>query len=159
MNIPIIPLTIVSLLGFTAKAENVEKLVLETTDGYVTEFLLAEVPHITFPETSIKVETSSQQFETELYFVKNLHLEGVESTNIKAVKEKMYSIDMTTDGQIVVSGPLSNHTVRLYSISGILIASQVSNDGETATLLTAELSRGQYVVTIEGVMSFKITKQ
>lgn len=157
MNKPIVTLVMVSLLGISAKSENVRKLVLETTDGYITEFLLSEIPHISFPETAIRVETFSQQFETELYNVKNLHLEGIESTGIKAVKDNIYSIDITHDGKIVVSGPLGNCTVLLYDINGILIASQDNNDSETATLQTAGLPRGQYVVSIEGVTSFKIT--
>lgn len=134
-------------LMFAEKETNLRVLMKDGTSVY---FLLKDRPIATFVGDMVKIVSSTDEAEIKRTLVDKFEFVDKVPTGIESVEEVEDEIANgrfeLTQNSIRVEGLAPGCVVRLYSISGQIIASAAADDNGCVTLSLDALSSGIYLV-------------
>lgn len=142
------------------RADEEQMLVVSFIDGSTLELALSETPHLSFPEDKVLITSSRLSAGYPLYRVLDLHfrnafdVEGIKTIGSDA-KQRL-RIEYKTADELVIHGNLQGHTISLFNVDGRLLRTVLPVKSDELHINTSDLNTGVYVVTVNGVTSFKI---
>ncbi len=152
-------LLLTSLSGSAADNDR-QTLVVSLIDGSSIELALADTPRLAYPGIDLVIESAGFSATLPRYRVIDIHFNNaVEADAIVLPKTDAarWHIDYTQPDEVVVSGPMKGHRVSLYSAGGALIAHQAVASPTQCRIGLSGLPAGTYIISIDGVTSFKIS--
>lgn len=147
----------ISAIG--ARAAGGKALIVETTDGEKTAFVLAQSPVMTFSQNTLGIiiedETTSFSFDA----VKQYYFADA-ATGIDVVKGDV-DLKITYQGEdlLVVEGMDEKDRIDVYGANGTRSNVSVSRVGSRAEISLSSLPRGVYIVKIGNKQNFKIHRK
>lgn len=154
---------LLSVLGsfmFTAFAFGEKyNLAVNTADGNCTVFSLQEHPSIIVEdgEFTICCKESKIKLPTNdvlgFSFIKN-------TTYIASIKDSGITVSVDTPDHLIISGIKASTNIKITDINGRQIQTEnISTDSSTKDIYIGNVPTGIYIVSINGVHNFKITRK
>jgi len=141
-------------------ADEQQLLVVNFIDGTSLELALSETPRLQFPDTRIVVEAGTFAAEYQRYRIKDIHFANAVDVDAIVMPQtdsrSQWRIDYTRPDEVIVTGPMEGRSVSLYSVGGARIDRHSAMSPSSCRLSLAGLSAGTYIVSVDGVTSFKI---
>ncbi len=144
---------LVALGVFVSASASNEALNLKMKDGSVHSFILAEKPVITMGNGKLNVTTDAATATYDLYDVSEYAFGN--ATGIANVKA---STGFSRNGDNIVFHGVDSGKVRVYSLAGVAVRTEIHNANGDAVVSLANLQSGVYVIKASGT-SIKINKK
>lgn len=142
-----------------AKAMGGKALIVETTNGEKTAFVLAQSPIVTFSEKVLKIMVENEFTSFSLDVVKQYYFADA-ATGIDVVKGNIdLRITYQGDNLLVVDGLDEKEHIDIYDMNGIRSNVSISRVGSRAEISLATLSKGVYIAKIGNKQNFKIHRK
>lgn len=135
---------LVALMATSAKAENVQYLVLELNDGSQTVVALADQPVLTLQDGELKVTVAGEERLSA-------PLESVKEYSFSATPTAIQSLQSAPTsrlemGHVYMANAQEGDVVRVFTIDGRQVTQQrIASDG-TADIDLTVLGKGLYIV-------------
>ena len=149
-------LTLILLLAlFSSSVTKAQTLVLHHANGTTTDVQLYTQPQVKFQNDKVLITSTVLNMEYPKENILRFTYKGG-STNISSPTAKAnYS---QRDGQLVFNGISQQDKIAVHTVSGILVPVRIQRSGSTATLPLQSLSKGVYLLSVNGRTS-KFTKR
>ena len=145
----------------TAQTEkDYSTLVVETKSGTTLELSLQKRPYVGVGGTNFTITCGDDVTSYVHEKVRKFYFKAPASTDIDSpVAENTIRISMLDRSKVVVRGVKEPSKVRLYTLDGKSIATEISaNDSEITVSLDA-LTPGTYILNIDNIQTFKLLKR
>lgn len=152
-------LLITAFFSLSVAAEIVPTdLVVLSKDGTKVSYKLGESPKLSFVGDNLVITANDIEVSYELKQMALITYENTDATNIVNVNgEKMESFNL--DGEsLLFPAKDTDVAVKIYTVDGQLTISRNVSKGETLSIPLNDLSRGIYLVYVNGV-TYKIMKR
>jgi hypothetical protein len=135
---------LVMLMATSAKAENMQYLVFDLSDGTQTVIALADQPVITCQGGELKVMVAGEvKVQASLDDVAKYSFSPTAVTGIQEMAKEVSRMEM---GHVYIAHAKKGETVRVFSIDGRQVAAARINDEGTADIDLTTLGKGLYIV-------------
>ncbi len=132
----------------TICADTRKSLIVECTNGTTVNFLLANLPELTFSNRSLVVKDNIQSFSFIIDNVLQYYFTSEETdiANVGSQPDIRFYYD--TDGNVVVEGLDLPAQIRFFSVKGWDYSDCVSVTNNKAVVSLSSLQKGVYVISI-----------
>ena len=135
---------LVALIATSAKAESVQYLVLDLSDGSQTVVALADQPVITCQNGELKVTVAGEERVSALLSAVRQYRFSATPTSVQSLKQIPTSRQAL--GHVYIANAQEGETVRVFTINGRQVAQQrIAADG-TADIDLTVLGKGLFIV-------------
>lgn len=149
-----IVLTLISLLVMTvATAAEQNVIAIYQTDGQVALFAFADKPEVTYTPTDLVLTTTKTTMQYPIAGLKKVQFEKADMGEglDELLADGRFSF---RDGAIEIHGGQPNATVKIYTVSGMLVA-QYPLDVNGEGVISTQPFRGTTYIVTTGSFSFK----
>jgi len=152
-------LLIMAFFSLSVVAETVPtELVVSSKDGTKVSYNLGESPKISFAGDNLVITANDIEVSYELKQMALVTYENTDATNIVNVNgEKMESFNLNGES-LLFPAKDTDVAVKIYTVDGQLTISRNVSKGETLSIPLNDLSRGIYLVYVNGI-TYKIMKR
>ena len=145
----------VFMMAATTNAAVKDCLVVHTTDGEKTYYVLEDTPVVTFTGDNLHIKSASLEADVKFDNVKQFTFE---SRDVESVKDLTVGECRITvrNNEVTLEGFKAGSRVAVYAMNGVcVLADTIAQDGCATTLSLGHLDSGVYVVSTVS-KSFKI---
>jgi hypothetical protein len=142
----------------SVQAATSKLLIIETTSGGKISFTLSANPEITFVGQTMQVVSATGAQNFEIVNVAQYYFETL-SSGIKELQQGELRISQWGNEQLIIDGVLPSSAVRLYSIDGKEIDSNVTISDGKATVFLQSLPKGVYIISANKSQNIKFNKR
>ncbi len=155
----ILVIVLILSFGIYASANNFY-LAVKLNESPSQFFLLDEHPNILFDENSMRVVTTKQDVEFDISQVLEFYFSIPSGINPPSIVEDEIVISFPDKDNIKIDNLESEAIIQLYTVNGISVKCEMSYpDSKTVKISLNNLPKGVYVVSINGIQSFKFTRK
>lgn len=136
------------LLGYSAVRAEQARLIITTNSGMTAQFLVADLPVITYQDNLLVVKDGNDE----------VSVEAADVSGFEFIPGFVSGVDQIAVDGSIISGLLPGTPVEVYTFDGQLVASFKSTDSSSVSLNLNSLNPGFYIIRTPST-SFKIKKQ
>lgn len=154
-------LVIVLILGFDIYASAGDiYLAVKLKEKPSQFFLLDEHPNVLFDENSIHIVTSQQDVEFNNADVSEFYFSIKTGIEVPEIIENDIVISFPDKDNIKIDNLESEAVIQLYTVNGVSVKCETSTTDSKALMISLKnLPKGVYVLSINGIQSFKFTRK
>ncbi len=129
-------------------ADTRKSLIVECNNGTTVNFLLANLPELTFSNRSLVVKDNIQSFSFIIDNVLQYYFTSEETDITRVGSQPNIRFYYDTDGNVVVEGFDQPAQIRLFSVKGWDYSDCVSEINDKAVVSLSSLQKGVYIISI-----------
>ncbi len=148
---------LIATLGAGAQSQSKDAMVVETKGGERVEFYFDQKPEMTFQDEYVNIAAGEQTVQYAMADVTRVYFQEGTGTGVSSAKAESVRFFFGGD-QLRAEGLTPGTQVSVYTVGGTLAAKAGAGSDGTATLSTAGLSKGVYLVKANKV-SYKFVKK